>query len=499
MRDRLNSIRFRSWLMYISFALLIIGFLYVFQVLMLPGYYEYMKKIETAEVVNQIKDTWHNNPQNLSATVKEIVNSKKIYIEISDLNRVHVRANSLDKNNKEMFELIKNIDKDKMEQFVSGQDVFFTVTIPRSNNDSKAIIMTAQIADENFKSDFIHATGEIKAYVFNYLEPIGTTTQIINSQLALVAVLIIICAFFLSILFSSSFTRPIIEISKSALKLPQGKFHMEIKKHQFTEINELTEALNLASSEIAKTEDLKKELMANISHDLRTPLTMIKAYAEMVRDLSGDIPEKREKHLQVIIDETDRLSSLVTDILDLSKLQSGAADMNYQVFDFSSHINDLVSRFTLLNEIKDYKIILKAEPQIFINADTTKIEQVVYNFINNAITYTGNDKTVIINLYRKENGFARFEVCDSGVGIDEENLKYVWDRYYRVKKDGETHTRAKKGSGLGLSIVKGVLELHKFSFGVNSEPGKGSVFWFEFPEYKSNNTLSTPKKQNKNT
>lgn len=474
--------------MYISFALLIIGFLYVFQVLMLPGYYEHMKKMETAEVVNQISDTWYSDPKNLSSTVSKIAHSKKMYIEISDVNRVLVRANSLDKNNKEMFELIKNLDKDKMDKFISGKDVFFTATTPRSDKDSKAIIMTAQIADENYQNEHIHATGAVRVYVFNYLEPIGNTVQIINSQLTLVATVIIIGAFILSIFFSSSVTKPIVRISKSALKLPQGEFHMEIKKHQFTEIKELTEVLNLASSEIAKTDGLQKELMANISHDLRTPLTMIKAYAEMVRDLSGDIPEKREKHLQVIIDETDRLSSLVTDILDLSKLQSGVAEMNCEVFDFSLHLKDLVSRFTLLNEIKDYQILLNTEERIMINADITKIEQVVYNFINNAITYTGEDRTVRVNLYRKGNGIARFEVCDSGEGIDEENLKYVWDRYYRVKKDGETHARAKKGSGLGLSIVKGVLELHKFNFGVDSEQGKGSTFWFEFSEQGETDT-----------
>ena len=496
MRDRLFSIRFRSWLMYISFALLIIGFLYVFQVLMLPGYYEHMKKIETAEVVNQINDTWYNDPKNLSSTVTKIAHSKKMYIEISDVNRVLVRANSLDKNNKEMFELIKKLDKDKMDKFISGKDVFFTATTPRSDRDSKAIIMTAQIADENYQSEYIHATGAVRVYVFNYLEPIGNTVQIVNSQLALVAVAIIFGAFILSIFFSSSVTKPIVQISKSVHELPQGKFHMDIKKHQFTEIKDLTEVLNLASNEIAKTDGLQKELMANISHDLRTPLTMIKAYAEMVRDLSGDIPEKREKHLQVIIDETDRLSSLVTDILDLSKLQSGVAEMNYEVFDFSEHLDDLVSRFTLLNETKDYKILLNAEQNIMLNADVTKIEQVVYNFINNAITYTGDDRTVRVNLYRKGNGIARFEVCDSGVGIDEENLKYVWDRYYRVKKDGETHARAKKGSGLGLSIVKGVLEMHKFSFGVDSEQGEGSVFWFEFSEHNEQNQKTTRKNQN---
>ena len=301
----------------------------------------------------------------------------------------------------------------------------------------------------------------------------------------------------MSIIFSNSISKPIINISKAALKLPQGQFDMPKQKHCFTEINELTDTLSSASVEIAKADTLRKDLMANISHDLRTPLTMIKAYAEMIRDLSGDNPEKREKHLQVIIDETDRLTSLVTDILDLSKLQSGVAELKYETINLSEHLGDIVPRFSLLNEIKDYNVVLNAEPDIFINADITKIDQVVYNFINNALTYTGDDKTVRVNLYHKTPTTARLEVCDSGIGIDPENLKYVWDRYYRVKKDGETHQRAKKGSGLGLSIVKGVLEMHRFNFGADSMVGVGSTFWFEFEDCNPDKVQADEKKQKK--
>lgn len=147
--------------------------------------------------------------------------------------------------------------------------------------------------------------------------------------------------------------------------------------------------------------------------------------------------------MQVIIDETDRLTSLVTDILDLSKLQSGVAELKYEKINFSEHLGDIVPRFSLLNEIKDYNVVLNAEPDIFINADITKIDQVVYNFINNALTYTGDDKTVKVNLYHKSPKTVRLEVCDSGIGIDPENLKYVWDRYYRVKKT-EKHTNVQR-------------------------------------------------------
>lgn len=471
--------------MFIIFALLIIAFLYFFQVVMLGSYYEYMKTIETSDTARIINETWHNNPEKLSSVVENLAMERQLYIHISDSNRTYVHKNYLGRNNQEIRDMILNLDEEHLQVYQNGDSTHLVATLPRSKDGSKAIIMISRIAEAGEQNPVFVTNGAVDVYIYNYLEPIGTTSEIIYSQLNLTAVLIILAAFFISVFFSSSITKPIVQISKSALKLPQGDFHLETKKHQFLEINELTETLNSASDEIAKSDGLRKELMANISHDLRTPLTMIKAYAEMIRDLSGNNPEKREKHLKVIIDETDRLSSLVTDILDLSKLQSGAAEMHMEVFDFSQHLKDLTSRFSLLNEVRDYKILLSCEPDIFIKADVTKLEQVVYNFINNAITYTGEDKTIKIALYRKpDKNTVRFEVTDSGIGIDEENIKYVWDRYYKVKHDGETHQRAKNGSGLGLSIVKGVLELHKFNYGVDSKIGVGSTFWFECNEYK---------------
>ena len=203
----------------------------------------------------------------------------------------------------------------------------------------------------------------------------------------------------------------------------------------------------------------------------------------MIRDLSGDNPEKRARHLKVIIDETDRLSSLVNDILDLSKLQAGVTEMNMTVFDLSERLSGVISRFDILKENDGIIIKLEAEDNIVINADITKLEQVVYNLINNAVTYTGDDNTVIVRLFRKEGGLIRFEVTDHGDGIAPEYLPYIWDRYYKVSERNKTHKRAKMGSGIGLSIVKNVLEQHGFKYGADSEVGKGSTFWFEAPEY----------------
>ena len=307
MKDRLNSIRFRSWLTFVLFSLIVIVFLYFFQVVLLSSYYEYMKIQETASAAKQIKDAWSQQPENLNSIVSDIADKQKIYIEISDSNRPYFRASSLDKSNKEVYSLITSLSPNDMKEIISGENTFFTATIPRTNNDSKAIVLIAQL-DDGTESTFFKTNGIVRLYIFNYLEPLGTTTAILHSQLNLTAGIIIIVAFIMSIIFSNSISKPIINISKAALKLPQGQFDMPVKKNSFTEINELTDTLSSASVEIAKADTLRKDLMANISHDLRTPLTMIKAYAEMIRDLSGDNPEKREKHLQVIIDETDRLT-----------------------------------------------------------------------------------------------------------------------------------------------------------------------------------------------
>ena len=202
----------------------------------------------------------------------------------------------------------------------------------------------------------------------------------------------------------------------------------------------------------------------------------------MIRDLSGNNPEKREKHLGVIIDETDRLTLLVNDILNLSKLQSGNVELDRKVINFSSLLRDIVSRFSMLDETK---IELNCDEDIHINADSKQLGQAVYNLIINAINYSGVD-TVTVNLYGVGLSNVRFEVSDKGVGISADQLPYIWDRYYKVNRS-ENYKRAVKGTGLGLSIVKSVFECHGFRYGVESEEGSGTTFWFECPRERTDN------------
>lgn len=471
----LRSIKFNVWVRFEGIVAAMLVFTYIFLVAMFPMFYEWMKSYEIAEAMGYIKAVWlvgDSTYTEFKSKVDKIAWKNKMYIEIS----VPYFTSPLRSDYLGGSQGIQSLNKSQYyeEALESDSGVYYdTYTDERENNT--ILVMCS----------YIGSSDDPEAYIFicSYMEPVGTTMSIFQRQFIFVAVIIMMLTIFISLFFANSLTNPIIRINKHAKELPKGKFDAEISEKDFNEIKQLAATLQDASKEIAKSDDLRRELMANISHDLRTPLTMIKAYAEMIRDLSGDNPEKRERHLKIIIDETDRLSSLVNDILDLSKLQAGVTEMNLTVFNLSEHLSGVISRFDILKENDGIIIELHADEGIIINADITKLEQVVYNLINNAVTYTGDDNTVIVRLYRKQPGLMRFEVTDHGDGIAPEYLPYIWDRYYKVSERNKTHKRAKMGSGIGLSIVKNVLEQHGFAYGADSVVGQGSTFWFEAPEY----------------
>jgi signal transduction histidine kinase len=202
---------------------------------------------------------------------------------------------------------------------------------------------------------------------------------------------------------------------------------------------------------------------------------MVKSYAEMIRDISGDTPGKRNAHLSVIIEEADRLNSLVGDMLSLSRIQSGSLPLEKSCFNLKDVILNILQSYELLCEREGYTLTLSCDDNIIISADKAKIEQVISNLVNNAVKYCGQDKSVIITV-NKIAGKTRFEVEDHGMGIPQSEISHIWERYYKASTN---HIRNTSGTGLGLAIVKELLTLHDAGFGVTSEYGKGSVFWFE--------------------
>ena len=280
-------------------------------------------------------------------------------------------------------------------------------------------------------------------------------------------------ALVMAVVIAVKVSKPIININNTAKKMAEGDYNIEYDMGSYREISELSKTLNYTVAELKKTEALQHELIANVSHDLRTPLTMITAYSEIMRDIPG---ENSPENVQVVIDEANRLTNLVNDMLDISKLQAGVDTLEAKEYNLTAGIKSVIDRYARLVEQYGYKVIFKyAEEDIMVRADEFKIYQVLYNLVNNAINYTGSDKSVIIS--QIVNGeIVRIEVMDTGEGIPPEELDNVWERYYKADKK---HKREVMGTGLGLSIVKNILKLHDAKYGVLSKPGEGSIFWFE--------------------
>lgn len=306
------------------------------------------------------------------------------------------------------------------------------------------------------------------------LEQSGTNTRAQKQLIIIASLILLIIGSIISFIVSRILSVPIARITESANRMAKGDYTTKFEGGSCLEVDELARALTYAEHEISKADMMQRDLIANVSHDLRTPLTMLKAYAEMIRDLSGDNPVKREAHLKIIIDETDRLAALVNDILDLSKLENGSQKLETQQIDVSAWLSDIIHRYKGVSEQMGYHISFTPDEPCMVECDTSKMERVVCNLINNAINYTGDDKQVFVSQINTENA-VRIEVRDTGQGIEEDKIKKIFDKYYR----SENHKREVVGTGLGLSIVKAILKLHNCSFGVHSKLGEGSVFWFE--------------------
>ena len=355
----------------------------------------------------------------------------------------------------------------------------YITEINNSNEDMKPIKL---INPFNKSQSLLYGVkvGRSRIYLYTMLEDMSSATNILKNQLVYIIIAVIIFAIIISLFLSRKLSKPIVDITNKAKSLADGNYNIRFDQSDIKEINELSNTLNYLEEEMSKTDEYRRDLMANVSHDLKTPLTMIKAYAEMVRDLSYKDDQKRTENLNVIIDESDRLNVLVNDILELSKLQSNTTSINKEKFDLVEELNVVLKRYDILKEKEKYKIIVKTPKKAIIKADKKRISQVLYNLINNAINYTGKDKKIYINILDNKKNY-HIEIKDTGKGIDEKDLEHIWDKYYKNEKN---HRRNVVSTGLGLSIVKNILLEHNFNYGVESQKDKGSTFYFDVPKIK---------------
>ncbi len=480
-KAKLKGVKLKMWEYFCMFAIQLLVVIWLLQVVFLQYYYIGAMAKETLGNARQLVRLYKENKLD-EETVRNNAYKNNLSIVITDKNGNVISASDamgvMDPSSVIRLNMygqsIGNL-KEAIAKSAQGE-VYYRL----ENDDTKSkVLFYAAFTQEGVEP------GGSYIYVMSQIEPIDSVISVMQGQFIIITIISLVVALTFAYLIALKFSRPVEKLTESARELALGNTDVTFKTDEaFGEIAELSSALNYAASEIIKSNQLRRELMANVSHDLRTPLTMIKMYAEMIRDISGDNKEKREKNLKIIIDETDRLSLLVNDILDLSKIES-SQDLELENFDICQMIQSILERFSVMTQ-QGYTFSVEAPEALTVRGDVSRIQQVIYNLLGNAINYTGEDKKVTIRVTRKEKT-AKVEIIDTGNGIPKEELTNVWDRYYRAK----THVRSKIGTGLGLSIVKSILIAHNADFGIESTLGVGSNFWFELkiPEFSDHKKM----------
>lgn len=348
---------------------------------------------------------------------------------------------------------------------VEGKQVIWQNEFNSRFNKPMQTIAQPVISNDNeiFSVIFIHTE-------LAYLEPdtLPLYRQIGTSSL--IAVLVSILLVFIS---SSRITQPLKEMSKMTKEIAKGNLDKRVKIESQDEIGMLAESFNDMAEELAKQEDLRTGFVANVSHELRSPLTSIHGFVQGMLD--GTVhKDEYDQYLNIIVSETSRLNKLIRELLDLSQIESGSFPLNKKVYDINEQIRRILIRY--IDTIEDKGIHVEVnfrQDFCMVCADYDRIEQVLVNLIDNAIKFTEKDETIALWSHVSDKK-ALVGVNDTGQGIAREDLPFIFERFYKSDK---SHT-GKKGTGLGLSIVKRIVEQHGHSITVNSSKDKGTSFAF---------------------
>lgn len=471
----LNSLKFRSWSYFVLFALSILLLLEFFQIILIePSYLNTLEK-EIKTYTKNVSDIYFR-----SAEDDDAVKLK------------HSELYSLTMNNNAcviIFDKTKgttSLAYDALGE--SGCAIYRDSTVNQKfiedldNSTSDEIMEQGQFIELSSQDVMVYGkkftVDENVYYIISNitLQSLNILSKTIQGQFVYISLLVMGLSLIISILFSNFISGPILQVKQEAKKLSYGNYDVHFDNFEINEIKELAETIEVAAHEIQKVEVVQKELVANVSHDLKTPLTMIKAYAEMIKDISGDNKIKRNEHLDVIIAETDSLNNLVKDLLNLSKLQAGAISVNIQPFDLTGLINEVANHFRPLCLAENVDLVVECEPELVACGDNKRINEVLNNFLSNALKHYGDDKKIIIKAYLLNKDKIKVEIIDHGTGIAKEDLPNIWERYFKIDK---SYQRSKTGTGLGLAINKAILEAHQADYGVYSQKDKGSTFYFE--------------------
>ncbi|MDF2614330.1 MAG: signal transduction histidine kinase [Clostridia bacterium] len=460
-----KSIRQKLWICIVGTIVLIISLIGLLQTVFLEPFYEYQKEKNVKHIQANIITSIKNNSSLPRQELLETAYQYDLCIQLFDSKGSLLYSSEEDGIRCMMHNFRHSQVLLLRDELAVSPSSSVTLTSSQNNMHTQVLFIGTRFSVKN--QDFM-------LFTTAPLVPLKSTTDILGKQFIYILIAALIIGIIIAFLLSRSLTKPILRLNKATHSVREGNFNFILETKTDDELGELTQNFNEMVNALLQRDTVKRNLIANVSHDLRTPLTMIQGYAEAIRDLTGEHKEKRTKQLNIIIEESKRLNHLITDMLTLSQMQEGHINIKQGIFDLAKQIPYLLNQYDLLKD-KGYTFEYNGPSKLNVYGDVLKINQVILNLINNAVNYTGIDKRVIITIIVLEKT-AKISVMDTGSGIPDNKLAYIWDKYYKVDS---SISRAISSTGIGLSIVKEILTAHQASFGTYNDAAYGAVFWFE--------------------
>ncbi|OEC01656.1 histidine kinase [Lysinibacillus sphaericus] len=314
-------------------------------------------------------------------------------------------------------------------------------------------------------------------FMFQNTDSIHALMERLNKHFLIVGLVSGLVTIVVIIVLSRKLARPLIEMKEATLKMSNGDFTVDLSTNGQDELSDLANAIQLLSDDLNHLREERKEFLSSIAHELRTPITFIKGYTDILykRDLSE---RDRQKYLRIIIEETNRLSRLIKELFDLAKMDENAFVINKECLHLDDFVASIEAKLRPAFHEKHIDLFVQCEAGLTLLADTIRLEQIILNLLNNALTYCSSGDSTFLQVERN-NHCVSIIIKDTGKGIPQKDLPYIFERFYRVDK---SRTRANGGLGLGLAIVKELVQAHGGEITVVSEENKGTTFKLLFKE-----------------
>lgn len=489
-KDKFKSVRFKLFFIMCVVILIIVLFLILINSIVLENFYIYSKTATIKQVYQKVNNYYASeNPNiNLETELKKIAYKNNFDILIkTDTNLIIFTS---DKEFLSSTYILKDINE------ITRENI-------NTQNDKKNNLNIKITTDETNNINYMFLTGILDngyvLYIRMPISPIKESVKISNTLLLMIGGVTLAVAGVVASFISKKFTNPILQLNDIANKMAKLDFS---QKYRVTdtedEINELGRSINTMSDKLettikqlqksnielekdieekSKIDDMRKQFISDVSHELKTPIALIQGYAEgLIENVSTD-EESRKFYAEVILDETNKMDRLAKQLLELMKLEYGKKEFNNEKFDINELINEVIRKCEVMLQKNNIQVEFESKKPIYVWADEFYIEQVVTNYFTNAIKHTeeiGNNKKIKITV-KQLNDKMRITVFNTGKTIPEEDLTRIWGRFYKVDS---SRNRQDGGTGIGLALVKAIMNNYQNEYGVNNKKD-GVEFYFD--------------------